>query len=310
MSFDNYSSILNKRNNKKSFWFGFIIFIIGVLLTFISLNIYVPTIIPDKIKILTLRDKKNILFLGVDEVVNDSKEKKSGKYDIWRGRSDTIVILSLDPYKNSIHVLNIPRDTRIKIDGYDIEKINYLNAIDGPSITKKHVERLLGIRIDNYVQVNLEGMVKFIDEIGGIIINVPQRMRYKDITGMVDINLFPGRQLLNGKQAVDFVRFRHDSMGDIGRVARQQAFIEALIKRTLDPIVFTRIPALLSGMNRTISTNLKPNEVVKIANFVRNVPTANRKIAMLPGKCGELNGVSYWIPTKKETLELVNEFFN
>lgn len=287
---------------------GLCLLITGVSLAIISLNIYAPSILPEKVRVLTLKERKNILFLGVDEVFKEDRAKKR-EGGIWRGRSDTIIILSLDPYNKSMNILNIPRDTRIKIDGYEIEKINYLNAIDGPIVTKKHVEKLLGIKIHNYVQINLKGAVKFIDEIGGIVINVPQRMKYKDITGMVDINLFPGRQLLNGKQAIDFVRFRHDSLGDIGRIQRQQEFIRALIKKSLDPVVFARLPALLVGMKHLLLTDLKTDGIVRIANFVRNVPASKQKIAMLPGKFGELNGISYWIPTKKETIEIVNEFF-
>jgi len=298
-------------NNKSkfSFWAGLFLLFIGLTLIFLSLNVYIPSIVPEKFKILTLTERKTILFLGVDEVLQDNKPAKASNDLLWRGRSDTIILLSIDPGKNRINVLNIPRDTRIKIDGYDIEKINYLNAIDGPKLTKKYVEKLIGVKVDHYIEINLEGASQFIDEIGGIVLKVPHRMQYTDVAGMLDINLHPGIQLLNGKQAVEYLRFRHDNLGDIGRVKRQQEFIKALFKKALDPVVFVKAPILINSFNEAILTDLKPGEIIKIASFIRNVPASKRKIAILPGTFGELNGVSFWIPTKKETKEIVKEFF-
>lgn len=304
-----YPQILYKRNNPKfSFWFGMFILLVGIFLIFVSLNVYVPHIIPSGFRILSLKDKKTILFLGIDEVYNENHFTTNG-WDSWKGRSDTIAVLHCDPINNAINLLSIPRDTRIAIGGSDIEKINYLNAKEGPKQTKKYVEELLNVRIDHFVAINLHGLGRIIDEIGGIVVNVPQRMYYVDHTAMLNINLFPGKQLLNGDEAVDFVRFRFDSLGDIGRIQRQQMFMKILLKKLLDPVVFARLPQIAKVYKHTVQTSMNPKDVIEVANFIRNVPDKSVNSAILPGKFGELNGVSYWIPVKKETQDIVRNFF-
>ena len=300
---------MDKRSSKISLFIGITLCIIGGLFTYLSLNLYVPNIVPLKLRVLSLNKKTSILFLGIDEVFPGRNDVNENSDIRWKGRSDTIIILVCDPFKNTINALNIPRDTRIAIDGYDIEKINYLNAKDGPEKTKRYVEALLGTDIDHFVAANLQGIRKIIDEIGGIVVDVPQRMKYEDHTAMLKINLYPGKQLLNGKQAVGFLRFRHDSLGDIGRITRQQKFMKALLKKMLDPTVLAKTPAILSNFKDDIYTDLTNREIIQVANFLRNVPSSKQRVEMLPGKSGELNGASYWIPLKKETRDLVNDFF-
>ncbi|MBI1858097.1 MAG: hypothetical protein HYR97_03170 [Candidatus Melainabacteria bacterium] len=90
-------------NNKSkfSFWAGLFLLFIGLTLIFLSLNVYIPSIVPEKFKILTLTERKTILFLGVDEVLQENKAAKASHDLLWRGRSDTIILLSIDPGKNS-----------------------------------------------------------------------------------------------------------------------------------------------------------------------------------------------------------------
>ncbi|MBI3591389.1 MAG: LCP family protein [Candidatus Melainabacteria bacterium] len=306
MEFERYPRILDrKKEPKSSFWFGISLFLIGFFLTLISLNIYNPSLVPNELRVVSLNKKINILVLGCDEIF---PEAVNGKL-LWKGRSDTIILISCNPFKNTLNILNIPRDTKIRVPGHGVEKINYLNTIGGPTFTKKYLERLLRTRIDHYVIVNVQGLNKIIDEVGGIIIDVPQRMQYIDHTAMLYINLFPGKQLLNGEQAVGFLRFRHDLLADIGRIQRQQLFMRAVFKRLLDPIIFTKLPDVISIYKKTILTDLKPVEIIKIANFVRNVPSPNQNIVILPGEFGQRNQVSYWIPNPKEIDKVIKKLF-
>lgn len=303
-----YPRVLYRRREKKpSFWFGLVLFLIGLTLTVTSLNIYNPSIVPNQLRVLSLNKKQNILLLGCDEVFPESSQA-TGKV-LWKGRSDTIVLISCNPFKNTLNVLNIPRDTKVKIAGHGIEKINYLNSIGGPVVTKKCLERLLKIHIDHYVVVNIQGLSRVVDEIGGIYINVPQRMIYSDRAAKLYINLFPGYQRLNGEQAVGFVRYRHDNLGDIGRIQRQQTFIRSVFKKLLDPITFTKLPDIVSIYRKTILTDLRPNEIIKIANFIRNIPYSSQNIAILPGNFGQRNNVSYWIPDQKEIDKIIKKLF-
>ena len=310
MTFERYPKFINQNANKDprpSFWFGLVLFAIGFLLTLISLNIYNPAIVPNELRILSLNKIENIIILGCDEVFPQDNSQNGEA--LWKGRSDTIAVLSCNPKKNTLSILNIPRDTKVKIPGYGIEKINFLNAADGPQFAKKYLEKILNIRIQHYVVINLHGINKIIDEIGGIYIDVPQRMQYNDNTAMLHINLFPGKQILNGEQAVGFVRFRYDDLGDIGRIQRQQEFMRAVIKKLLDPITFTRLPEIVSIYRKTILTDLQTSEIIRIGNFIRNVPPYNQKIAILPGYFSQKGIVSYWIGDKKEINKLVKIFF-
>lgn len=308
MSFERYPRILNttKRSEKKlSFTFSLILLILGFILTLISLNIYNPNLVPSKFRLLSLNKEANIVILGCDEVFSDSTNGNL----LWKGRSDAIAIIHCNPIKNTLNVLNIPRDTKIKIPGHGAEKINYLNTIGGPIFTKKYLEKLLNIHIDNFIIVNVQGISKIIDELGGIQVEVPQRMEYHDYTAMLHINLYPGKQVLNGKQVEGFLRFRHDMLGDIGRIQRQQAFMRAIAKKLLDPIIFTKLPEAISIYKKTILTDLKPSEIIKIANFVRNLPQNKHVTVILPGDFGQQNQISYWIPNKKEIKKLVKKLF-
>lgn len=299
--------LYRKKENKTSIWFGIFLFFTGFFLTVISLNIYNPSLVPNELRVMSLNKKQNILLLGCDEVFPQD-EILNGKA-LWKGRSDTIVILSCNPFSNTLNILNIPRDTRVRILGHGSEKINYLSSIGGPLLTKKYLERLLRIRIDHYVVVNVSGLSRIIDEIGGITIDVPQRMHYNDYAGMLFINLFPGRQSLSGKQTVGYVRFRHDSLADIGRIQRQQEFMRAVFKKLMDPITFTKLPEIVSLYRKTILTDLRPNEIIKLANFARNVPHINQNIVILPGQFGSYHGISYWMPDYKEINHVVRKLF-
>ena len=290
--------------SKISFFFGSFVFLIGLLFTIVSLNIYNPSLVPNELRIISLNKKANVLILGCDEIFEGGPNKP------WKGRSDTIILLHCNPQKNILNILNIPRDTKIRIPGHGLEKINYLNSIGGPIFTKKCIEKLLKIKIDSFVIVNVKGINKIIDEIGGIVVDVPGRMEYKDYTGMLDINLQPGEQILNGDQAVGFVRFRHDSLGDIGRIQRQQIFIRAFIKKLMDPITFTKLPEIISIYKKTIFTDLKTQDIIKIANFIRNVPNSNQNTVILPGDFGRYNKIGYWIPDQNQISLIVRKFFN
>ena len=294
-----------RQQKKPSLLFGSIVFLIGLFITIISLNICNPSLVPNELRVISLNKKLNILVLGCDEIFEENEKGTK----VIKGRSDTIIILSCNPFKNTLNMLNIPRDTKINIPGHGSEKINFLNSIGGPIFTKKCIEKLLKIHLDNFVMVNVQGLNKIIDEIGGIVVDVPQKMQYQDTTAMLNINLFPGKQLLNGEQAVGFVRFRYDNLGDIGRIQRQQIFMRAIVKKLLDPITFTKLPEVISIYKKTILTDLKSKEIIKIANFIRNVPSSHQNVAILPGEFGRYNRVGYWIPNQDEINKIVRKMF-
>src|SRR3954462_3815143 len=155
---------------------------------------------------LTKQDPFSILMLGVDEREGDS------------GRSDTMIVLTVNPNKNSIKMLSIPRDTRTKIIGRGtVDKINHAYAFGGEEMSMATVESLLDIPIDYYIKVNMEGFKDIVDAVGGIQVN-------NDLDFKQDGHHFTVGQInLNGDQALSFVRMRYeDPNGDFGRQERQR----------------------------------------------------------------------------------------
>ncbi len=162
---------------------------------------------PSKFNFKMLSRYQNILVLGVDSNGPDTLPF-SGV------RSDTIIIVNVDPTGKSINAISIPRDSKVYLaDGHGIQKINAAYAIGGIDLAKKTIEETLGIKIHNYIIVNAEGVRKLIDAIGGVPIHIDQRMHYNDYSGKLHINFNKGDHVLNGKQAEEFIRFRKDYLG-------------------------------------------------------------------------------------------------
>ncbi|CUH95744.1 hypothetical protein P22_1824 [Propionispora sp. 2/2-37] len=229
--------------------------------------------------------KVNILVMGVDE--------RSG--DV--GRSDTLFVITVDKDTKAVSMLSVPRDTRVKIPGHGYDKINHAYAEGGHKLSMKAVEELLDIPIDYYVLVNFSGFVNIVDALGGIDINVEKRMYYEDPyddKGLV-INLRPGLQHMDGKTAIQYVRYR-DEEGDIGRVKRQQKFVKALMDEAASPAVITKVPALISELSSAIKTDMSVNEMLNLAKLLNDASKQGLHATMVPGRPAYIDDVSYWIP--------------
>ncbi|WP_196592606.1 LCP family protein [Pectinatus sottacetonis] len=234
-------------------------------------------------------NKVTIMIMGVD----------SRKDDV--GRSDTLMLLVIDKKTDEVSLLSIPRDTRVKIKGHEYNKINHAYAYGGHELTKNTVENLLDIPINYYVLINMESFKKIVNDLGGIDLKVEKRMYYNDPwddNGGLHIDLYPGMQHLDGEKAVEYVRFR-DSEGDIGRIARQQHFIKAVLEKVLTPAVLPKIPSLIKELSSTIKTDMPVTEMMSYAKLLPGLK--NKKIAatMLPGSPLYINDISYWIPDIK-----------
>ncbi|MGE5396332.1 MAG: LCP family protein, partial [Chitinophagales bacterium] len=160
---------------------------------------------------------KIILLYGVD-----ARNKNESS------RSDTMILAFIHPQINRIDLLSVPRDSRVSIPGEDHDrKINYANAKGGSDLLIETIEGLLEINIDGYIQVDFEGFEDLIDTMGGVDLSVEKRMYYP----AEDIDLMAGKQHLDGHDALAYVRYRSDGMGDIGRIQRQQKFMRAFIRQ-------------------------------------------------------------------------------
>jgi LCP family protein required for cell wall assembly len=277
--------------------------LVGIIIGYTVTLIYKPTLIPPQFRVGSLRDPQTVLLLGVDVVYTElGARKKKIDQTAFNGRSDTIMVCRLDPYRNALTILSIPRDTQALIPGHGTQKINGANAIGGVEMARQTVSELLGIPIDHYVVLNVHGLVELVNELGGITVMVPKRMKYMDWTAKLKIDLDPGPHTLTGNQAMGFVRFRHDALGDIGRVQRQQLFMHAVLDKALQPESWSHLPKLIEIGQKYIETDLTPSEIVEMSTFARAVPKLNQSMVLLPGTFA---GNGDWSTTKADIRRMV-----
>jgi polyisoprenyl-teichoic acid--peptidoglycan teichoic acid transferase len=261
----------------------------------------------------------NILVVGTKVLTSDVPEAKSedvgyhALVNSFDGLTDTMLLLRFDPERKTVTMLSIPRDTQTEIEGYGERKINEANSLGGPSLTAETVSELLGgVVIDRYVRVNVQGLEKFIDALGGVTIDVPKDMKYNDFSQHLYIDLKKGKQHLDGSKAVQFSRFRHDAYGDIGRVQRQQQLLRAVMEQTLKPSVLLKIPDILKVIQTHIDTNLTVEELLALAGFSSEIDRSNLRMLMLPGDFSSdgKQKVSYWLPNADKIQALSARYFD
>ena len=235
-------------------------------------------------------DKSIVLIMGVDIRKDDV------------GRSDTMMIATIDPRLDQATLLSIPRDTRVKIRGRGYDKINAAFAYGGVALSESTVENFLGIDIDHYVLIDTSSFVKIIDAIGGVDIDVEKRMYYEDPwddNGGLVIDLYPGQQHMDGKTAVTYVRYR-DSEGDIGRVQRQQAFMKACMDKVTSPEIVPRIPKIVREVIDAVETDMSLRQLLELAGALKAAASHGLETDMVPGYPLYIDDISYWIPDVEE----------
>jgi LCP family protein required for cell wall assembly len=262
----------------------------------------------------------NILVLGVKVLSSDVADPPPEVRDLGyhapvnslEGLTDTMLLIRFNPSTHQVMVLSIPRDTRTWVDGMGLTKINAANAVGGPALSARATSELLGgVGIDRYVRINVQGVEKLLDALGGVTVYVPKDMKYTDESQHLYINLSQGEQHLNGKQALQFLRFRYDEYGDIGRIQRQQMFMRALTEQVLKPATLPRLPQILSVIQSNLDTNLSVEELIALAGFAAQTDRPNVKMMMVPGGFGseEEYGASYWLPDHRQIDLLVHQHF-
>lgn len=247
----------------------------------------------------------NILVLGSDISYNRGRPD-----DKSPTRSDTMMLARLDPVNKVVNVLSIPRDTRVLIPDHRYhDKINAAFAYGGEKMARRVVANLVGSPVHHYIALKVNGLINMVDILGGVEIDVERNMRYVDRTAKLDIDIKKGRQVLNGKQAHHYIRFRHDEIGDIGRVQRQQKFINALTAKLLNPAILVKLPQLVEAARENIMTDMSDKELLKLANFARKIQRENIKMVMLPGRFGNIGGASYWLMDEEGAKEIITNMF-
>ncbi len=260
----------------------------------------------------------NILVLGLKVTDADlGAPTKIGKaqelVNSFKGLTDTIFLLRFDPQSKRVALLSVPRDTKTLVEGRGETKINEANDVGGAAGSAKAISNLLGgVPIDRYLRVNVQGIEKLLDALGGVTIYVPKNMRYQDDSQKLYIDLKQGKQHLNGNQALQFLRFRYDEDGDIGRVQRQQMMIRALMEQTLNPMTLARVPQIISVIQENIDTNLSVEEFVALGGFGVKIDRSKVEMLLLPGQFNGdgRKGVSYWLPNQEQIQNIMAKHFD
>ncbi len=243
-----------------------------------------------------------ILFLGIDK--NDEREETMSIF-----RTDTIALARFDLANKDVKVLCIPRDTYtfVPIEN-KMDKINHAYAYgsmsgSGPEESIKAVNQLLGQTVVNYYfLIDMEEIPEIVDEIGGVKVDVDMDMNSGEVV------VHKGLQVLNGKQARAYIRYRKSPGGDIDRIRHQQKFIVSLLKqqKTVGKLLETAQIGLQYHGN--IQTDLSFEQVIGLARFMSDIPGDQIEYSIIPGKAKMINGVSYWVMKDAEAPGVIEEF--
>jgi polyisoprenyl-teichoic acid--peptidoglycan teichoic acid transferase len=234
------------------------------------------------------------------------------------GRSDTLMVVWINPARKKAAIMSIPRDLKATIPGRGTTKINAAYAYGGADLTRKTVEALLGQPTDGYVKVNFESFIKAMEVMGGVYIDVPdvegqgRGMNYDDNWGNLHIHLRPGYQYLTGRQAIGFVRYRKSNIhglgdGDFKRAERQQLFLKAMVQQHLK---VQNLPATLKAARALMScfeTDLSWRQVIDLARLLKSMNIADIKSVTIPAVDAMQGGVYYALLTEDKFREVLDE---
>jgi LCP family protein required for cell wall assembly len=266
-------------------------------------------------------DRVTILALGLDARDWGPESQSTA------ARSDSMMVLSLDPIAKTAAILSIPRDLYVDIPGYGFDKINkaYFYAekdrlpIGGPGLAMQTVENLLGVPIDYYAVVDFNSFTTVVDEIGGIDVYVPFDNLKIDPIGPEDVKeLFFGWNHLTGSEALAFARTRSTEGGDFDRAARTQQVILAIRDKVLSfnmvGTLLTKAPGLYNQISGGIKTNLTLEQMIQLAMVVKDVQRENIHQGVIDQDCllsiDTFKEESYLIPDLAKIRELRNKLFS
>jgi LCP family protein required for cell wall assembly len=263
---------------------------------------------PEKMAVVTKTKKElrpalpgkavNILLMGSDH---------AGPGD--PGRSDSQILVRLDPETKSISMLSVPRDLRVDIAGVGLDKMNAAFSYGGPALAVKTFSQVTGLPIQHFVQVDFNGFWHVVQTLGGIYIPVDHRYYFED-NGITRVSIEPGYQLLYGDAALKFVRFRHDQLGDFGRMQRQQLFLKEMQRQSgrwsKD---WGRVLTLIRAITKQTTSDIDSlKRLQPLVELIFQVNTSKFYTVHLEGSTPMINGVSYVEASPAEIADAVNKF--
>ena len=219
---------------------------------------------------------RQVLVLGTDKVADN-----------------TDVMFTVQVKDGTTRVTQVPRDTFVESDAYGVTKANALFALGGPDGVKREVGQLVNAPVERYLKVNLRAVQRLADALGGVEVDVPKRMYYVDNSQGLYIDLYPGRQLLKGEALEGFLRFRHDELGDLGRMERQKLVLREVFRKLVQPSTLAQLPALLKIAGDDVKTDLSPVEMGQLLTAMAGSKLTTNQLA---GRVFWQDDLSYWMP--------------
>ena len=206
---------------------------------------------------------------------------------------NTDVIFTLQVKDGTSQLTQVPRDTFVESERYGVVKANALYAFGGIDAAKQELGTLLNQPLEKHLRVNLRAVTRIADALGGVEVDVPKRMYYVDNAQGLYIDLYPGPQRLQGEELEGFLRFRHDELGDIGRLERQKLVLQQVFSKLVQPATLTRLPELMRIAGEDVDTNLS---VVEMGQLLTAMASTRLSTSQLPGRLFWHNDLSFWMP--------------
>lgn len=223
-----------------------------------------------------------------------------------RLRTDTIEVIHWDDANHKIRILGVPRDIDVLLPGVGLTKLVHAYSTGGIGRARAATVRLLGVPIAHYVVFSLPAMRHIVDLIGGVPITVEKRMLYQDKEQGLFIDLFPGYQVLDGAKAEQYLRFRHDKDGDIGRIRRQQLFLRAAVAEVHKPSVMMHLPMIIQSARADVETDLTSSQVLGWFQRVQPLKPEQISAESIDGRSAVLYDVlakqrlDFWVPNPED----------
>ncbi len=230
--------------------------------------------------------RMTFLLMGADERPEDV------------GRSDTIILGSVDFDQKTAELFSLSRDMFVQIPGHGWDKLNSAYAYGGLDLTRRTLENLLGIPLQHHVLVNMRGLQQAVDALGGIQIDVEKDMHYEDPQDSppLKIDLKAGLQTLDGTRVLHYARYRADAEADRGRMRRQQTVIKALARTALKPENLPRLPSVVARLVDSVKTDLSTVEIGRLGLAAAQLDLAAIKGGQVEGTDIYMDGIYYFVP--------------
>ncbi|MGX7174133.1 LCP family protein [Enterococcus ratti] len=235
----------------------------------------------------------SVLLLGLDT---------GGLGRTEQGRSDTMMVVTVNPKQKKSTIISLDRDIYTNIVGYGtVDKLNHAYAFGGVDMAMDSIEQLLDIPIDHYVTINLDGMKDLINAVDGIEVN-----NKIDFT-LDGIHVPVGKQVLDGKKGLAYSRMRHeDPLGDIGRQARQREVVTKIVNKVLSLDGVSNYRKILKAVEKNVTTDLNWDDMLDVAtNYTPAFDTIKQD--QLQGKDATIDNIYYQILGKNDLLAIQNE---